>query len=84
MSANQKGEMSTEIEEKGYLYDLLQSRNYEENSEDDVYAQLAQKEKDLMLAAELGKALLEKNEELTQMYKRLKKEHSEQVEVRKN
>ncbi len=31
---------------------------------EDVYAQLAQKETDLILAAELGKALLEKNEEL--------------------
>ena len=28
---------------------------------DDIYSQLAQKEKDLLLAAELGKALLEKN-----------------------
>ena len=30
----------------------------------DVYSQLAQKETDLILAAELGKALLEKNQEL--------------------
>lgn len=36
----------------------------EEEEEMDVFAQLEQKEKDLRLAAELGKALLEKNEEL--------------------
>ena len=32
--------------------------------EEDVYSQLAQKERDLVLAAELGKALLERNDEL--------------------
>jgi len=34
------------------------------HSDTDVYGQLQQKERDLILAAELGKALLEKNEEL--------------------
>lgn len=52
------------------------------NSEEmDVYAQLQQKEKDLILAAELGKALLEKNEELTKQLKELTEESSRKIEV---
>lgn len=48
--------------------------------DDDIYRQLAQKEKDLLLAAELGKALLEKNEELSQKYELLQEEYSRVVE----
>ncbi|GFQ67078.1 bicaudal D-related protein-like protein [Trichonephila clavata] len=48
---------------------------------DDVYAQLARKEKDLILAAELGKALLEKNEEISRANERLTEEYSQQLEV---
>ncbi|KAJ8886304.1 hypothetical protein PR048_012515 [Dryococelus australis] len=47
----------------------------------DVYAQLQQKEKDLILAAELGKALLEKNEELNRQTDRLTEEYSQKLEV---
>ena len=50
-------------------------------SEGDVRAQLAQKEKDLILAAELGKALLEKNEELSQQNERIAEEYSQRLEV---
>lgn len=57
--------------------------DYVDGSEDDVYAVLAQKEKDLLLAAELGKALLEKNEELTQKYERLQEDYAQHAEVRK-
>lgn len=53
----------------------------DEEDEDDVYRQLAQKDKDLLLAAELGKALLEKNEELSQKYELLQEEYSQVVEV---
>lgn len=49
--------------------------------EDDIYRQLAQKDKDLLLAAELGKALLEKNEELNQKYELLQEEYSQVAEV---
>lgn len=48
---------------------------------DDVYAQLQQKEKDLILAAELGKALLEKNEELSRQNERIAEEFSQKLEV---
>ena len=54
----------------------------EGEGDDDIYRQLAQKEKDLLLAAELGKALLEKNEELNQKYEMLQEEYSQVVEVR--
>lgn len=48
----------------------------------DVYDQLIQKEKDLVLAAELGKALLERNEELTLSNERITEEYSAKLEVR--
>lgn len=48
---------------------------------DDVFALLARKEKDLILAAELGKALLEKNEEISRANERLTEEYSQQLEV---
>ena len=48
----------------------------------DVYAQLAQKEKDLVLAAELGKALLGKNEDLARQNEKLQDDFSQRLEVR--
>lgn len=48
---------------------------------DDVWTQLQQKESDLLLAAELGKALLEKNEELKKEQERLAEEYSKKLEV---
>ncbi|XP_049878908.1 bicaudal D-related protein homolog [Pectinophora gossypiella] len=47
---------------------------------DDVWTQLQQKESDLLLAAELGKALLEKNEELKKEQERVTEEFSKKVE----
>jgi coiled-coil domain-containing protein 64 len=64
--------------------EFLGDENYNDvnnEEEDDLYVILAQKDKDLLLAAELGKALLEKNEELTQKYERLQEEYSLQAEV---
>lgn len=54
-----------------------------ENEEaDDLYAQLAQKEQDLILAAEIGKSLLEKNQELTKANEKLTEEYSQKFEVK--
>lgn len=64
------------IDEKGEILP-----HDDDEAEDDVYRQLAQKDKDLLLAAELGKALLEKNEELSQKYELLQEEYSQVVEV---
>lgn len=49
--------------------------------EEDVYAQLAQKEKDLILAAELGKALLDSNQELQSRYDQIVDEYTHKIEV---
>lgn len=48
---------------------------------EDVWTQLRQKENDLQLAAELGKALLEKNEELKKQHDATVEEFSKKVEV---
>lgn len=49
--------------------------------EPDVWTQLQQKESDLLLAAELGKALLEKNEELKKEQERVTEAYSKKVEA---
>uniref|UniRef100_A0A1Q3FQB0 Uncharacterized protein n=1 Tax=Culex tarsalis TaxID=7177 RepID=A0A1Q3FQB0_CULTA len=49
-------------------------------AEKDVWAQLHQKEADLLLAAELGKALLEKNEELQKQQEKLIDDYSVKLE----
>lgn len=46
-----------------------------------LLGQLAQKEKDLVLAAELGKALLDRNEELTRTNEQINEEYTRNLEV---
>ena len=46
-----------------------------------MYGQLQQKERDLILAAELGKALLEKNEELSKQNEKIAEDFSAKLEV---
>lgn len=53
----------------------------DDNMEPDVWSQLQQKESDLLLAAELGKALLDKNEELKKEQEKLTEEYSKKLEV---
>uniref|UniRef100_A0A452SZD7 BICD family-like cargo adapter 2 n=1 Tax=Ursus maritimus TaxID=29073 RepID=A0A452SZD7_URSMA len=48
---------------------------------EDLALQLQQKEKDLLLAAELGKMLLERNEELQRQLETLSAQHSEREEA---
>ena len=48
---------------------------------EDVWTQLQQKENDLLLAAELGKALLEKNEELKKQHEAVIEDYSKKLEV---
>ena len=50
-------------------------------AEIDIYAQLQQKERDLILAAELGKALLEKNEDLSKQNEKIAEDFSQKLEV---
>lgn len=53
----------------------------EEEEDIDIYAQLEQKQKDLTLAAELGKALLEKNAELERRNEQMIEEFAQKIEV---
>ena len=53
-----------------------------EMSENDILNIVEAKERDLILAAELGKALLEKNEELNKQNERIAEEFSEKLEVK--
>lgn len=48
---------------------------------DDVYILLAKKEKDLQLAAELGKVLLEKNDQLSKTNEKIAEDYSRKLEV---
>ncbi|XP_063929662.1 bicaudal D-related protein homolog isoform X3 [Zophobas morio] len=48
---------------------------------EDVWTQLQQKENDLLLAAELGKALLEKNEELKKQHEAVIEDYSKKLEA---
>lgn len=50
-------------------------------AEVDVWTQLHQKEADLQLAAELGKALLDKNEELKRQQDQIVEEYNKKLEV---
>lgn len=50
-------------------------------TDQDVWAMLQQKEADLLLAAELGKALLDKNTELTKQQETLNEQYSAKLEV---
>ncbi|KAK6192537.1 hypothetical protein SNE40_003987 [Patella caerulea] len=51
-----------------------------EEEEPDVYSQLEQRERDLLLAAELGKALLEKNQDLEKKAEQASDEFSHRIE----
>lgn len=76
-----KEKMKPKYDLEDYIYDV-ESRSLENEADPtDIYAQLQQKEKDLILAAELGKALLEKNEELSRHNERLAEEYSQKLEV---
>ncbi|XP_068902448.1 bicaudal D-related protein homolog isoform X1 [Tenebrio molitor] len=48
---------------------------------EDIWTQLQQKENDLLLAAELGKALLEKNEELKKQHEAVIDDYSKKLEA---
>lgn len=65
-----------------YVKEMSTTRNtMDAGAEQDVWSQLQQKESDLLLAAELGKALLDKNEELKKEQDRISEEYSKKLEV---
>ncbi|CAK1541453.1 unnamed protein product [Leptosia nina] len=62
-----------------YVKEMSTSRDTTMEAED-VWSQLQQKESDLLLAAELGKALLDKNEELKKEQEKAAEEFSKKLE----
>lgn len=50
----------------------------------DLLSLFRQKEKDLVLAAKLGKALLERNQDLTKQYDKMTKDLNDRLEVRRS
>lgn len=50
-------------------------------NDQDLWTRLEKKESDLLLAAELGKALLEKNEELAKQQEKIIEDYSKKLEV---
>ncbi|EEC16261.1 hypothetical protein IscW_ISCW012587 [Ixodes scapularis] len=74
------GLWSTLGELKDYQLEIW-SRDGGDNDDDgDVYSQLAKREKDLLLAAEIGKELLDRNTGLGRQYERLTEEYSRKLE----
>lgn len=65
-----------------YIFDMESRPPDAANGDADLWTQLQQKEADLVLAAELGKALLEKNEELVKQQEKIVEEYSNKLEVR--
>ncbi|GAB0092282.1 hypothetical protein DMENIID0001_072720 [Sergentomyia squamirostris] len=63
-----------------YIFDMETRPPDAGKPEGDLWAQLQQKEADLVLAAELGKALLEKNEELAKQQEKIIEEYSTKLE----
>lgn len=63
-----------------YIFDM-EIRPESKSGDGDLWSQLQQKEADLVLAAELGKALLEKNEELVKQQEKIIEEYSIKLEV---
>ena len=53
----------------------------EDNQQKDLYKRLESQENDLILAAELGAALLDKNEEISKQREAMVVEHLQQIEV---
>ena len=49
----------------------------------DIYKVIQEKEHDLMLAAELGKVLLDKNEEISQIREKIVLDYTQRLEVQR-
>lgn len=65
-----------------YIFDMeTRPPDHGTTADQDLWTQLQKKESDLLLAAELGKALLEKNEELAKQQERIIEEYSKKLEV---
>lgn len=65
-----------------YIFDMeTRPPDHGTPNDQDLWTQLEKKESDLLLAAELGKALLEKNEELAKQQEKIIEDYSRKLEV---
>lgn len=73
--------MEVELEDDFYLdYDALEISDYQDPNE--LLAALKQKEKDVILAAQLGNALLLENRQLKDQSDKLHEQYADKLEVR--
>lgn len=80
---NGPGGLGTVLEEELAMLTREREEDLVINEQDaDILALFRQKEKDLVLAAKLGKALLERNQDLTKQYEKMTKDLNEKLEVR--
>ena len=63
--------------------EIMEEEAEPKKAEVDIYKVIQEKEHDLVLAAELGKVLLDKNEELSRQNERIAEEFSLKLEVRR-
>lgn len=69
--------------ERGAQEELSEPEAHALGRSADLLLLFRQKEKDLVLAAKLGKALLERNQDLSRQYEKMHKDLSEKLEVNK-
>jgi hypothetical protein len=75
--------MEVELEDDFYFdYDALEISNYQDPNE--LLAALKQKEKDVILAAQLGNTLLLENRQLKDQSDKLHEQYADKLEVREN
>ena len=67
----------TELAESGNLC----HDDFKEDSDENIIKLIQEKDKDLLLAAELGKALLDKNEEISHNRERIVLDYTQRLEV---
>ncbi|XP_005109326.1 uncharacterized protein LOC101853126 isoform X2 [Aplysia californica] len=79
-SVNKEVKEPSSMEDSSAGYETSEGECLEEETSD-VYAQLAHKERDLILAAELGKALLDSNQELQTRYDQMVEDFSRKIEI---
>ncbi|XP_055908075.1 bicaudal D-related protein homolog isoform X1 [Eupeodes corollae] len=77
----QSNQNTSSINLEDYILDMeARSTLVGQKADGDIWSQLQQKEADIVLAAELGKALLEKNEELVKQQEKLIEDYSQKLE----
>ena len=61
--------------------EMVEEEGEPKKSEVDIYKVIQEKEHDLVLAAELGKVLLDKNEEISQIREKIVLDYTQRLEV---